>query len=68
MSARTDQVLLHHRASCFDCEAGCEAANALAWAHNHARSHGHHVALELAYSVRPREPSPSPARREPKRT
>jgi len=43
----------HHTAKCYDCPARCDAANAQAWAHNHADRHGHNVALELGWEVRP---------------
>lgn len=47
----TKQGLIHHYAACIECDKVCEARNALAWAHNHARTTGHAVELQLAYRV-----------------
>lgn len=47
----TRQDLTHYVAACQDCADRCEKRNAQAWAHNHARGHGHRVALELGYLV-----------------
>ena len=49
----TTQSLIHYSAQCFDCDKRCDARNAQAWAHNHARMHGHRVELSLAWQVRP---------------
>lgn len=45
------QRLTHHVALCYDCGATCSAKNAQAWAHQHARRHGHAVELQLAFHV-----------------
>jgi len=47
------QSLIHHTAGCLDCSAQCGSRNAQAWAHNHARHHGHKVELALGYVVSP---------------
>lgn len=47
----TKQGLIHHSAICHDCSKTCDARNALAWAHNHARTTGHAVELQLGYRV-----------------
>lgn len=49
----TRQSLIHYSAGCLDCGAQCGARNAQAWAHNHARHHGHKVELGLGYVVSP---------------
>jgi hypothetical protein len=48
----TKQRLTHHVAICFECKKQCDAKNAQAWAHNHARTTGHNVELQLAYFVK----------------
>lgn len=47
----TKSGLTHHTALCHDCDAQVNARNAMAWAHNHARQHGHNVELQLAYRI-----------------
>lgn len=47
----TKQGLIHHHAGCLECDKTCDARNALAWAHNHARTTGHAVELQLGYRV-----------------
>jgi len=47
----TRQGLIHHFANCQTCQKSCDARNALAWAHNHARTTGHPVELQLGYLI-----------------
>lgn len=49
---KTTQTLIRYSAVCLKCGKVCDARNAVAWAHNHARTHtGHAVDLALAYNV-----------------
>lgn len=43
--------LIHYTAGCLTCDASIVARNAMAWAHNHARRHGHAVEVQLGYRV-----------------
>jgi hypothetical protein len=44
-------ALIHHVAICSDCGAQCDARNAMAWAHQHARKNDHSVVVEVGYHV-----------------
>lgn len=49
----TRQWLVTIQANCLTCNAYCEARNAQAWAHNHARKNPHHaVGFGAHYAVR----------------
>ena len=47
----TVQSLLDFAAACLDCSQSVAGKNAAAWAHNHAQTTDHHVALSLGYVV-----------------
>lgn len=43
--------LVSHIAGCHDCSAEVDARNAMGWAHQHNYRTGHHVWVELRYSI-----------------
>jgi len=45
-------ALVHHVASCHNCDFHVDARNAMGVGSQHAQKRGHHVGIELAYSVR----------------
>ncbi len=51
MSKRSFQTLSDIAASCVICDARCDARNAQAWAHGHARKTGHVVYFAPVYKV-----------------
>lgn len=54
---KATQLLDRGTASCIEqpCEARCDAKNATAWAHQHAKKTGHTVMLEMSYFVKVRK-------------
>lgn len=55
MAARRalQHIPLRKAAACRQCDERCDQANAIAWAHNHARNHGHRVELTMVQLVQP---------------